>query len=111
MFVQKRNRVTESRAGGSSAREIAGTLGVSRSTVCYHLRRGGQAPDERFSRRYDWAAVQRYYDEGRSIAACRERFGFSRGTWTDAALRGDVVSRPQGMPLEELWRGRGAKAI
>jgi 5-methylcytosine-specific restriction endonuclease McrA len=61
-----------------------------------------QDPDPRFRRRYDWTEVQAYYDEGHSISECHARFGFSRKTWHDARLRGDVISRPAGMPLERL---------
>jgi AcrR family transcriptional regulator len=97
-----RERVLALKEQGRSLRQIAAELGVSRSTVCYHLRRLGHAPDERFNRRYDWAAVQAYYDAGHSITACQERFGFSRETWNAARLRGDVTARPQAMPLEAL---------
>ena len=38
-----------------------------KSTVCYHARRLGIVGDERFARRYDWAEIQRHYDEGYPI--------------------------------------------
>lgn len=65
MFVT-RERVKELRAQGLGLVEIARMLGVTRSTVAYHLRRMGVPPDPRFSRRYDWSEVQAYYDEGNS---------------------------------------------
>jgi hypothetical protein len=94
-----RDRVITLLAEGKSQAEIARLLGVVKSTVAYHARRVKE-PDPRFRRRYDWAEVQRYYDEGHSITECQERFGFSRKTWHDARLRGDVVSRPHAMPLD-----------
>lgn len=52
--------------------------------------------------RYDWSEVQRYYDEGHSIADCIERFGFCRGAWHKALKRGEFKSRPLARPIEEL---------
>jgi transposase len=97
-----RERVLERRAAGLSLTQIARELGLTKSTVAYHVRRAGEPPDERFNRRYDWRAVQAYYDAGHSITACQEKFGFSRQTWNAARLRGDVRSRPQAMPIEQL---------
>jgi 5-methylcytosine-specific restriction endonuclease McrA len=102
----RRERVRELRAAGWSITRIAETLGITKSTVAYHCRRLGEEPDDRFNRRYDWAEIQRYYDEGHSITACQLRFGFARCTWTAAARRGDVVSRPQAMPVDVLLSGK-----
>jgi predicted DNA-binding protein YlxM (UPF0122 family) len=87
-------------AKGMTSAEIAGALGITKSTVCYHRRSLGEAIDERCNRRYDWAEVQRYYDAGNSISECQERFGFSRKTFSDAVKRGAVVTRPRAAPLE-----------
>jgi 5-methylcytosine-specific restriction endonuclease McrA len=87
---------------GLTGNEIATALGISKSTVAYHRRRLGRPVDDRCNRRYDWAAVQAYYDEGHSIAECQMKFGFSRATWNDARLRGAVITRPQALPLEQL---------
>jgi hypothetical protein len=77
-------------------------LGVARSTVTYHARLLGEPIDERFSRRYDWRAIRRFYEAGHSVAACRARFGFNRQTWHDAVLRGLITPRPGRTPLGEL---------
>jgi 5-methylcytosine-specific restriction endonuclease McrA len=107
VFVSStRQRVLELRSAGLSLTQIARELGLTKSTVAYHVRRAGEPPDERFNRRYDWAAVQRYYDEGHSITECQRLFGFARCTWTAAARRGDVGARPQAMPIELLLVGR-----
>lgn len=87
---------------GLSKGAIARSLGLSKSTVSYHARRLGERVDERGARRYDWAAIQRYYDEGHSVRACIERFGFSRQTWHAAVKRGAVTPRPHPMPLDRL---------
>jgi transposase len=97
---------------GLSRLAIAQELGVAKSTVAYHARRLGEPVDERGARRYDWRAVQRYYDEGHSVRDCVEQFGFSRQTWHAATKRGAVIARPQRIPLERLCaaatpRGRG----
>jgi biotin operon repressor len=84
---------------GLSGAEIARELGISKSTVSYHKRRLGHSIDTRCNRRYDWDAVQRFYDAGHSITECQTRFGFARKTFMDAAARGAVMTRPQGAPL------------
>lgn len=109
-FVHTRTEVLRLRQEGKTGSSIATTLGISKSTVAYHLRRAGEEPDGRFSRRYDWTEIQRYYDGGRSIAECQQRFGFTRCSWWSAKQRGLLHARPHGMPLEQLLaapRGRG----
>ncbi|HXD59343.1 MAG TPA: HNH endonuclease signature motif containing protein [Thermoleophilaceae bacterium] len=75
---------------------------MSKPTVTYHAKRLGLASDSAPARRYDWAEVQRYYDEGNSITACQMKFGFTRKTFVDAAKRGAVVSRPQAAPIATI---------
>jgi DNA-binding CsgD family transcriptional regulator/5-methylcytosine-specific restriction endonuclease McrA len=91
--------------------EIARQLGISKATVSYHARCLGRTIDEPSGRRYDWAAVQRYYDSGHNSRECRRAFGFSASSWSDAVRRGALVVRPNAMPLSELlvrgkYRGR-----
>jgi hypothetical protein len=52
-------------------------LGISQGTVGYHKRRPRYPLDERFTRRYDWKAIQAYYDQGHSERECEREFGFS----------------------------------
>jgi hypothetical protein len=87
---------------GLSQAEIASSLGLVKSTVAYHVRRLRLTPDERFNRRYDWAEIQRFYDAGHSITECQGRFGFARMTAVAEVRRGDLVTRPHGMPIERL---------
>ena len=89
-------------ADGLTQNAVATALGISKATVSYHARNLGKPRDERCNRRYDWDAVQAYYDEGHSVAQCRKRFGFSSQTWHAARIRGDVVSRSIDTPLEKL---------
>jgi biotin operon repressor len=84
---------------GLSGAAIARELGISKATVSYHKRRLGHSIDTRCNRRYDWPAVQRFYDEGHSITECQEQFGFARKTFMDAAARGAIETRPQSAPL------------
>ena len=53
-------------------------------------------------RRYDWAEIQAYYDEGNSVRRCIERFGFGLAAWGKAVKRGDVRARPQRRPIAEV---------
>lgn len=98
----RERRVAELLRSGHSVSEIARDLGVSKPTVCYYARKLGVPPSEKFNRRYDWAEIQRYYDEGHSVRHCQKRFGFSNKAFTDAVLRGTVITRPQGVPMCDL---------
>jgi len=101
--------VAELLAAGLTQQEVADRLGLSKSTVAYHARHLGREADERFSRRYDWALVQAYYDQGHSLSECEAQFGFSRASWSDAVKRGDLVPRPRSMPIEQLLGGRRSR--
>jgi hypothetical protein len=58
--------------------------------------------DARCARRYDWEAIQRYYDLGHSVRACQAQFGFSLQTWHAAVKRGAIVARPAALPMDQL---------
>jgi predicted transcriptional regulator len=100
VFVSRIDEVAHLHSQGLTGREIAKRLGVTPSTVCYYLRKMG-VPTQRQGR-YDWAAVQEFYDRGHSISDCEAEFGMARATLADAAKRGDLRTRPAAMPLEEL---------
>jgi DNA-binding CsgD family transcriptional regulator len=105
-----RKRVERMLADGLTRAEIARRLGISKATVSYHARNLGAKIDERCARRYDWEAIQRYYDQGHSITQCQVAFGFARQSWHEASRRGDVTARPQAMPIEQLLAGRRNRA-
>jgi transcriptional regulator with XRE-family HTH domain len=85
---------------GLTGREIAKCLGVKPPTVSYYLRKLGVPPQPQG--RYDWAAVQEFYDRGHSISDCEAEFGMARATLADAAKRGDLRTRPAALPLDKL---------
>jgi hypothetical protein len=85
-----------------SQREIARRLGVAKTTVVFHARRLDVPLDERFARRYDWATIRVAYESGMSRLECIEKFGCSQDAWHKAVRRGDIVPRPNAMPIEEL---------
>jgi Zn finger protein HypA/HybF involved in hydrogenase expression len=89
---------------GIGTNEIARALGVSRATVAYHKARLGCSMEEPAGVRYDWAAIQRYYDDDHSVAECIERYGFSRWAWAYAVKRGAIVPRPKSLPLDQLLK-------
>ncbi len=51
---------------------------------------------------FDWAEIQRFYDQGHSYGRCLEHFKFSPGAWHKAVLRGDVKPRPRKWPVEKV---------
>jgi 5-methylcytosine-specific restriction endonuclease McrA len=36
------------------------------------------------------------------VRECQEQFGFSRRSWNKAVIRGDVIPRPQAVPIDDL---------
>ncbi len=102
-----RRRVRELLLAGRTITEIARELALAKSTVCYHARQLGIAADARFARRYDWAQVQQYNDEGHTFEQCQAKFGFDAQSWYEAVKRGALVPRPRVAPIETyLVRGR-----
>lgn len=102
-----RERVRALLEDGLSISEIARTLALSKSTVCYHARRLGRPPTAKFATRYDWSSIRRYYESGFSATQCMHRFGFSGSAWSDAVARGDIVLRPAEEELQlRLSSGR-----
>jgi len=99
---EKREGVTRLRGEGKSYTQICSELDLSRATVAYHAQRAGKHVDEKAARRYNWTEVQAAYDSGLSVRDCVAKFGFSHQTWHEAVKRGAVVSRPPGIPLEDL---------
>lgn len=81
-------------------------FGFSHTAWIKAARRGDlRVPPNRFGdrrRRYDWAEIQRYYDEGYSYRQCRERFGFNAMTWHKAVTRGELRTRPRRWSLERI---------
>ncbi len=109
--VPTRARIAALLAAGLTRAEIARRVGVSKATVSYHARRLGEQVNERCARRYDWGAIQRFYDEGHSVRECIATFGFSSASWASAVKRGAVRARPSSTPIDELlvadtYRGR-----
>jgi DNA-binding transcriptional ArsR family regulator len=86
-----RERVRELLQQGLSGREIAARLGIAPATVSYHAGRLGFPRKPRS--RYDWSAIQAFYDDGHTYVETKARFGFSNGAWAKAAEAGKIVAR------------------
>jgi hypothetical protein len=84
---------------GLSQAEIARRLGLTPPTISHHALALGLPSGERFARRYVWAEVQRYHDQGHTARECMAYFGFSSHTWHKARERGDLVTRPAMAPV------------
>jgi Homeodomain-like domain/HNH endonuclease len=97
-----REAVAQLLAEGLSQADIARELGISKPTVCFHMRMLGVPPSADFARRYDRDAIREYHEAGHSMTACRSHFGFSRNAWWDAIRRGAITPRPRLLPLKEL---------
>lgn len=88
---------------GLTVTQIADRLGVSKPTVCFHMRTLGISGDGRFSRRYDWAEIREYYETGHSMRECQAKYGFSSAAWSEAVRRGDIEPRPRAEAHERLF--------
>jgi hypothetical protein len=64
---------------------LRGPAGVSRPPMTPTL------PSSR--RRYDWTAVQEFYEKGWSLRRCMMKFGFCRASWHKAVKRGEIRPR------------------
>lgn len=99
-----RRAVAELHNRGMSGAEIARRLGISKPTVCFHLRMLGVPPSVEFSARYDWDAIRAHYEAGHSMTECMAFFGFSRNAWWDAIRRGVITPRPRLEPIEDVLK-------
>lgn len=99
---QTRAEVARLLAEGLSQAQIAAALGISKPTVCFHLRMLGVPPAADFARRYDWAAIRAHYEAGHSFTDCQRVFGFSRNAWWDPIRRGAIIPRPRSEPLGDV---------
>jgi len=54
--------------------------------------------------KYDWAAVQAYYDAGHSYRECMQHFGFCSAAWTAAVRKGVLKARARAWPIERILR-------
>ncbi len=50
----------------------------------------------------DWAAIQKFHDDGHSYLECRARFGFAPASWTKAVHRGEITPRSRAEPLAKI---------
>lgn len=100
--TETRAAVADLLAEGLSQAAIARELGVSKPTVCFHVRKLGIEPAAGPARRYDWAAIRNYYEAGRSAAECRRQFGFGRDAWASAISRGLIDPRPRLEPIADV---------
>ena len=97
-----RQAVAQLYSEGLSGAQIARELGISKPTVCFHLRLLGVPPSVEFAARYDWDAIRAYYESGHSMTQCMAVFGFSRNAWWDAIRRGVIRPRPRLEPIESV---------
>ena len=44
---------------------------------------------------YDWEAIRSFYETGKTMRECQERFGFSNGAWHHAVQRGRISARTE----------------
>ena len=87
---------------GLSQTEIANRLGVSKPTVCFHVRNLGIPAQADLAKRFDWTEVRAYHEAGHSFRQCLTHFGFSRNAWADAIQRGAIVPRPRLEPIDQI---------
>lgn len=71
------------------------------------LSHGRQFADRR--RRYDWSAIQAYYDAGHSFRECQRIFGFCNASWDKAKKRGELFPRSQDKSLEQVLSSKSGR--
>jgi transposase len=85
---------------GLTQAKIAKALGVSRATVCFHVRQLGIDARPELARRFDWVEIRAFYAAGHSMRECMRRFGCGRNAWAEAIRRGAIVPRPKPDPID-----------
>jgi DNA-binding transcriptional ArsR family regulator len=100
--AKTRERVGKLLDAGLTVGQAARRLGITPAAVSYHARKLGIPPSSKYAPRGDWDDIQAYYDDGHGVRECQARFGFSRRSWNKAVARGDVIPRPQAIPLDDL---------
>jgi 5-methylcytosine-specific restriction endonuclease McrA len=94
---------------GHSSLQCSRQFGMSRLGLRKAVARGDLLVSAQFLSdprpKHDWVAIRAYYESGSSMRECLKRFGFCIGTWSKAVRRGDVLPRPNGMPIQELLSG------
>ena len=92
-------------AGHSLAKTLQ-HFGMSRLGVRKAVRRGDLCVDSSFfydrRAKHDWVAIRIFYESGKSMRECAKHYGFCIESWSKAVRRGDVLPRPNGMPIEQL---------
>lgn len=68
--------------------------------------RGRIRPQPCHIKRYNWVAVQAFYDEGHTFEECIARFGFCRASWSKSVKAGRMMPRPQRKPLHVILNSR-----
>jgi hypothetical protein len=69
------------------------------------------APFRDRRRKFDWAAVQRFYDAGHTYRECAAEFAFSSASWTKAVDRGELRARARRKPLCVVLASAGRAAV
>lgn len=90
---------------GNGFKKCQQTFGVTHYSWTKAIQRGeleARLTQFRWPRRHDWSSIQAYYDEGYSIRACCQHFGFSPAAWKKAQDRGEVKARALGMSIDRL---------
>lgn len=77
---------------------------IKRGELVARFRRHGGRPVNPNDRRrvYDSGQIQAYYDAGNSYRQCQAKFGFNPMSWHKARCRGEIKTRPQAMPIDQL---------
>lgn len=95
-----KQRILALLAEGKTYNQIVAELGCAKSTVAYHAKNVKEPPNYKV---HDWAAVQKYYDEGHSGLQCMAQFDICRAVWYNANRQGKIVLRKDlPIPLDVL---------
>lgn len=85
---------------GYNGKEIAVKLGLTPSTVCHHLSK--IRPPTKPKSKYQWDTIASEYSAGATLADLKRKYQFSRGAWTAAVNRGDILPRLRKKNVSEL---------
>jgi len=95
-----RERIRTLLTQGKTYTQIVAEIGCAKSTVAYHAKNVKESPNYKV---HDWAAVQRFHDDGHGVKECRKHFGICTSVWYNALKSGKLIPRDDyRIPVEVL---------
>jgi hypothetical protein len=99
-----KDKIIELLKSGKSYNFIVAEVGCSKSTIHYHAKILGILSNNSKNNKYNWKEISDYYNQGNSLKKCKEKYGFTSGSWSRAVIRKEVRPRSFLVTPDSLFR-------